>query len=325
MTVDEVSSASLRFSTDALPPARREDALREHFAQKVQLTIDVDPQLPVDMTIDTFPGLRRTRMVSPLTGRLERPSPMLADGEDSVCLVIKTGGDLALRQHTGAVEPRAGDAVLLVYREPAVLDFRSATYVAVRAPADALATLVTDVGPAAGRCIPGDTDALALLRCYVESMPARMINARLGRLSAQHVYDLIALVVGAHAEGREQARRGGLKAARLEAIKADIVSGDAPTLAEVSTRHGISPRTVQLLFEQEGTTFSEFVLETRIDLAKAMLTSPRYDAWSVAGIAYEAGFGDLSHFNRRFKRRFHMTPTELRAQARVDRPGDPAV
>jgi AraC-like DNA-binding protein len=35
----------------------------------------------------------------------------------------------------------------------------------------------------------------------------------------------------------------------------------------------------------------------------------------IADIAYEAGFSDLSHFNRSFRRHFGLTPSELRAQA----------
>jgi AraC-like DNA-binding protein len=47
-----------------------------------------------------------------------------------------------------------------------------------------------------------------------------------------------------------------------------------------------------------------------------MLTSPRYATWSVTAIALEAGFGDLSYFNRRFKRRYQMTPSDQRAQTK---------
>jgi AraC-like DNA-binding protein len=44
-----------------------------------------------------------------------------------------------------------------------------------------------------------------------------------------------------------------------------------------------------------------------------MLTSPRYAAWSITAIALEAGFADASHFNRRFKRRYLMTPMRIYA------------
>jgi len=45
-----------------------------------------------------------------------------------------------------------------------------------------------------------------------------------------------------------------------------------------------------------------------------MLRSPRYAGWSIAGIAFEAGFKDLSHFNRRFRRRCGVTPSEFKRQ-----------
>ena len=71
-----------------------------------------------------------------------------------------------------------------------------------------------------------------------------------------------------------------------------------------------------MLFEKTGTTFTDFALERRLDAAHCMLTSPRYVTWSITAIALEAGFGDLSHFNRSFKRRYLMTPTDLRRQTK---------
>jgi AraC-like DNA-binding protein len=211
----------------------------------------------------------------------------------------------------------AGDGVLLVYREPAVLQFADTTYLAVRVPFTALGTLV-NVELAAGRRIPRDIEALSLLRAYLANLPARIADPQLGRLSTTHIYDLIALAVGATPEGRELASRRGIRAARLEAIKADLIQNTQLSLEQLAARQAISPRYVQLLFEEAGTTFSDFALERRLDAARSMLASPRYATWSVTGIALEAGLGDLSTFNRRFKRRYHMTPSDLRAQTKRD-------
>ena len=49
-----------------------------------------------------------------------------------------------------------------------------------------------------------------------------------------------------------------------------------------------------------------------------MLAGPRYARWSITAIALEAGFADLSHFNRRFKRRYLTTPSDMRRQAAQD-------
>jgi AraC-like DNA-binding protein len=309
-------SASLHFSTRELPPARRLPALRDLFERSVQLEIDAEPGQPVEMTMHLAPGLRRARMLSPLTARITRPAPMLADGEDTVCLMMKTGGHMALRQGRQEGVPGIGGAVLLVYREPALLEFVQTTYLSVRVPFSALSMLGSNVGAAAGRRIPEDAEALSLLRSYVATMPERIADPGLARLAATHVYDLIALAIGATGEGRELAHRRGVRAARLEAIKSDLAQDHALDIAQLGARHGISPRYIQMLFEEAGTTFSEFVLDQRLTAVRAMLTSPRYKAWSIAAIALEAGFNDLSHFNRRFKRRYAMTPTEARGQVR---------
>jgi AraC-like DNA-binding protein len=46
--------------------------------------------------------------------------------------------------------------------------------------------------------------------------------------------------------------------------------------------------------------------------AQRMLTDRRWSDRSVAWIAFETGFGDLSYFNRTFKRFYGNTPSEVR-------------
>ena len=317
MKVEERDCRSLHFSTSALPHSKRLPALRELFDQSIRLEIDAEPGHAVEMEMHVAPGLRRAKMLSSLTARVTRPAPRLADGEDTVCLMMKTGGHMALTQGRREGVPLVGDGVLLVYREPAVLQFVDTTYISVRVPFSAIATLA-NVEAAAARCVPRDTEALSLLRTYVANLPERIADPQLGRLSATHVYDLIALAIGATGEGREIANQRGVRAARIEAIKADLIQNAVLNLDQLAARQGISPRYVQMLFEEAGTTFSDFALERRLDAARSMLTSPRYATWSITSIAFEAGFGDLSHFNRRFKRRYLMTPSDMRAQTKHD-------
>ena len=313
-TIGGAECAALHFSTHQLAPAERLPALRDLFDRRVQLEIDAEPGHAVEMTMALVPGVRRARMLSSLTARVTRPTSMLADGEDTVCLLIATAGQLALTQGRREALPKVGDGVLLVYREPASLQFVEASYLSVRVPFTALA-LARNVSAAAARCIPRDTQALSLLRAYVANMPDSIDDPQLVQLYVTHIYDLISLAIGATEEGRQIASQRGVRAARLEAIKADLIRNPTVSLDRLAAQHGISPRYVQMLFEGGGTTFSEFALERRLDAAHSMLTSPRYEEWSVTAIALEAGFGDVSYFNRRFKRRFLMTPTDLRAHS----------
>jgi AraC-like DNA-binding protein len=47
-----------------------------------------------------------------------------------------------------------------------------------------------------------------------------------------------------------------------------------------------------------------------------MLTDPRFADRSIASVAFDARFGDVSYFNRSFRRRFGVTPSEIRAEAK---------
>src|SRR5574337_611812 len=90
-----------------------------------------------------------------------------------------------------------------------------------------------------------------------------------------------------------------------------------PRARMAAARPGVTPRHVQMLFERDGTTFSRFLLDQRLARAHRMLNNPLLADRSISTIAYEAGFGDLSHFNRAFRRRYGETPSDVRARAVV--------
>lgn len=310
------AGVSFQWSTRSLAPSAGLSSLQELFQRRVQLYFEAAPDQPVDarMTVQGLPGVRRAKMVSNLDASLVRGRPMLSDGEDDVCLIVKTGGHLFIDQRGQQSVARTGDAVLLVYREPATLRFLAMNYVALRVPFAALAPLTTKIEALAAGCIRRENAALQLLGTYLGSLPGRIADPRLCSVISTHIYDLMALAIGATRDGRELATQRGLRAARLEAIKADLTRDTGLTLDDVAHRQGVSPRYVQKLFEESGTTFTAFLLERRLEAARSMLLSPRYAHCSVAAIAMEASFGDLSYFNRRFKARYGQTPTDMRAQ-----------
>jgi AraC-like DNA-binding protein len=313
------AGASFELSTHGSAPSLGLSTLRELFDSKVQLRFDADPDQQVEarMTVHGLPGLRYAKMVSRMNVSLERPQQMLSDREDDVCLIVSTGGPIAIAQRNQQSEANDGEAVLLVYREPAVLRFQAMNYIAVRVPYTALAPLTKDIGADAGRRIRRDTAALTLLEAYLSSLPTRIADPQLKGLVTTHVYDLMALVIGASREGAEIAAQRSLKAARLQAIKAALANDRDLSIHEIARDQAVSPRYVQKLFEETGTTFTEYVLALRLEAARAMLVSPRYAHWTVTAISQEAGFGDLSYFNRRFKARYDQTPSGVRAQSAV--------
>jgi AraC-like DNA-binding protein len=235
-----------------------------------------------------------------------------ADGGDR--LMINLGAPALAVQAGREVVLEHGDAVAVsgvdVGRFTTSAVGRIAT---VEFPDGALARLLKDAGL---RRIEARASALRLLRRYLNAIWAddMLASSRLQQLVVAHVQDLAALAVGASRHAEEIARGRGVRAARLLAVKSDILErleGEC-TLAEVAARHGVGPRYVRMLFESESTSFSEFVREERLKRARRMLITPQFDSFRISEIAYQVGFNDLSYFNRTFRRRFGASPGELR-------------
>ena len=60
------------------------------------------------------------------------------------------------------------------------------------------------------------------------------------------------------------------------------------------------------------------MLALRLQHAYRLLTHWRHRQRKVIDIAFTAGFTDLSYFNRSFRARFGMTPSDARAMAAAD-------
>ena len=58
------------------------------------------------------------------------------------------------------------------------------------------------------------------------------------------------------------------------------------------------------------------MLTQRLARAHHMLSDPRRSGEKIANIAYDVGFGDVSYFNRAFRRRYGAAPSEVRASER---------
>jgi transcriptional regulator GlxA family with amidase domain len=167
------------------------------------------------------------------------------------------------------------------------------------------------------RRIDRDSEALRLLVSYLNMLQDfSFATPDLRRLAVTHIDDLVALAIGCTRDGQAVALGRGKRAARLQAIKNDILANLADpdlSVAAVALRHKVTARYIHKLFETEGITFSHYVLGERLTRAHCILTDTRYNAMTISTIAYAAGFGDLSYFNRAFRRRYSAAPTEVRA------------
>ncbi|MEX0427682.1 AraC family transcriptional regulator [Nocardioides sp. DS6] len=77
----------------------------------------------------------------------------------------------------------------------------------------------------------------------------------------------------------------------------------------------VSPRYVQSLFSETGTTVTGFVRAQRLDASRRDLADPLLAHIGIADVAARWGFADGPHFTRAFKQAFGMTPSQYRRAA----------
>jgi AraC-like DNA-binding protein len=89
---------------------------------------------------------------------------------------------------------------------------------------------------------------------------------------------------------------------------------DDPELgaATLAARFRCSERYVHRLFATTGRSVGEHVNETRIAACTRKLLDHNSAHETIAEIAFGAGFRDISHFNRLFKRCNGLAPREFR-------------
>jgi AraC-like DNA-binding protein len=178
--------------------------------------------------------------------------------------------------------------------------------------------MIVDVDDAVMRVIPERTTGLRLLVDYAMALVHEKALAvpAMRQLGVAHLHDLLALVLGATDHARESTGRRGIKAARLQKAKFLIVNNcwqQDISVANVAHELGVTPRYLQRLFEADGKTFSSFLTEQRLKRAHRMLREPDFAERPVSSIAYDVGFGDLSYFNRCFRRAYGATPSNVRS------------
>jgi AraC-like DNA-binding protein len=241
----------------------------------------------------------------------------LADNRDLISIVISDDARFCVEGVRGRDRYGArGAAVLESRRESALhsLDYGLAWMVCMeRAP---LEPLLAGIQEPIQRCLAEDNPGVRLLQGYLGLLLSLQQDCD-RTLATLHIRDLALHALGVSGDTQALVRERGVQAARQGAVLGAIASrASEPGLAPacVAERLGMSVRYLHRLLESTGRSFAEHLLERRLDRASGMLRD-RSCALKIAEIAAQAGFADISSFNRSFRRAFGDTPYGLRVRA----------
>ena len=215
----------VRFSTEGIAGPRALASWREIFGYEV-MKLDMEPlgDMPFhcSASLRTLPGL----VIASMTGSPNRLTPARTkDDSDDFLVVVPTSGTTTV----SCPRPRSlgpGDATVISTADPDLIVMPSpASFLALAIPAMILGPVIANLDEVLTTLIPASTDALQLLLGYVAALHDGMTLAAPGTRQqvVTHIHDLVAMALGAGSALTAMAQGHGLRAARLRAIKSDIM------------------------------------------------------------------------------------------------------
>jgi len=318
----------LRYRSSRFKAPDRIDSWRQVMGRKlIRIEVDSLPNVHFHArsTLRIFETVRfGTGSVAPNITR--RGPDIVALENDDLFLIVNLTATVVVRQWATELILNPGDACLLSCSDPWVyVQPKSGRVLCMRVARAPMASMLPTLEDKIGLVIRDDEVPLRILLDYLSSVDrtyAYPDGAMRATLSA-HIHDLLALTLGAGGDGQRNATERGLRAARVRALKDDLqrnYTRNDLNLSEIAARHGLSRRSVQRIFEVDGSTFQTHLLALRLEGARIQLRNPRTSALTIAQIAANCGFGDISHFNHSFRKRFGESPSDMRFDWRDEEP-----
>jgi AraC-like DNA-binding protein len=305
----------------------RKEAWIETLASSVaRVSIDPVPGIPFEGNLEILPLARGA--VGTVAATFQRATRDAADiaanGSNSVILLINIGeSPLELAQGGRTAKFGAGDAVMYDLAEPSVASASGqgiSRLLSIQVERELLRPRLAGFEDRLMVPIPARSAALAVTRAYAQTLLGSAdigAGPNLTNLAGGHLADLVAeALAGAGEVGAEPT--DGVRAARLAVIKREIEHRFVDpgfSLTVLAGRLGVTPRYVQALLAEIGSSFGNILTESRLQRAYGMLASRHHAQLSVSEIAFACGFSTVSHFHRMFRRRFAATPGDVRGLA----------
>ena len=314
-----------KFSSRDVTPSKRRDALAETYVPLCGMDCDIrNDQVDVEVAVR---GLSRIAIGDSYIPdhKAHRTRSHIAGGDDSMLLVIPRAGELSVmhkKAHSSFIKP--GEVHLIPLDSPFVSENEGPLRVTgINLPGAFLERHLVNPDEVIGKTIsPKNQGAFQLLLGYADAIHAlgEDLSEESGRLADLHLMDLVALTLGFNEESRQESNDSGFPFARVAAMRNFISEHkhNAKLNAEFVAQHFRVPvNTVRKIFRDFGTTFTDHVNSVRLDWVYEQILNPVANRDSISTLAYSVGFNNLAWFNRAFKRKFGITPSEVADSERV--------
>jgi AraC family transcriptional regulator, positive regulator of tynA and feaB len=242
--------------------------------------------------------------------------------QEGYLVLYMLGGQLNVEQGGRSDAAKQGDLIIFdtarpckMFTDPMTAGSESVALFAAKHCFDALEG---EPGPLSSLVLKRDRLAVPLVNC-LSFLSQNIRVGSPGELNAifNACVSLLSVAGGCNAAAQSddgdalQSRR--LLREILDFVNRNIAFGDlSPPF--VASKFGISNRYLHRLFADSGVTFGSHVLAQRLELVAGDLISSKGRNVPIASLAYDWGFGDISTFNKAFRKRFGCSPRTYRAR-----------
>ena len=298
---------------------------RRDFFGRMMQRMDYAPlgeqAMRIEATALLLPGVT-IGMSSSSALSVERTRDLITDGKDDVLLSLMPTGCFVTSPSGPDIEVAPGDILFCSINHPMriAIPGEDKRVVTLQMPRSSLGGLSSCVDDNPARAMPAAMPELRLLFNYVSTLiELPLPSPALRQKIALHILDLAQLAIGATQDKTEDGRVS-VRAAKLALAKKitdELLSHPRLDANYMAARLGISTRYLRMLFEPEGTSFVDYLLDRRLEKVHASLADPRQRQRRIIDIANECGFEDIRTFNRNFLRRFGVTPSDTRSSSKA--------
>ncbi|MEU2351118.1 AraC family transcriptional regulator [Modestobacter sp. NPDC049651] len=310
---------SVLLDTDLLPGADRADAVHAAYeGQRPRRTVVLGPR-PVRHRVERLalgPEVHLLRTSGNALDIVRTPGQVRADAPEHVAIGWHRRGDALVSTARGDSDVPVGELTCVDMTAPYRLSHRTAhdhdvlilSNRQVGVPVDVVRAAV----PALRRSPFYDLVRrhLAGLHRAVAALPAEH-RPLAGQATAALVRALLATAAGSAAA--VDAVDAALEVRITLYVDAHLGDRDL-TVERIAAAHAVSVRHLYDVWARAGhqLTPAQWIADRRLQRAREQLA---VDPGGVAVVARRCGFPDASHFSRRFRQAFGVTPTEWRATA----------
>ncbi len=248
---------------------------------------------------------------------------------DELFVCRQAAGTLALDQNGREVLLEAGDVTLLDPRLPYFGRFSSnSSLLVLKVPRRDLEARLGNPREMTCHAIKGSQPENGLVSAFLDMLPANAGNlgAAAKDIVKNQALDLFSVSWAQTMEGRKP-RVSSARSLALLSLRAAIdarLADPALDAQIVAAAAGVSVRYANALLAQQDMSIMRLVHAKRLEQCQKALEDPLQTHRMISEIAYGWGFTDMTHFARRFKAAYGLSPSDWRRNAKGPRQHRPA-